>query len=68
MLNFPDHRDNKLLRIAVLTCIKGKSSLQSITFHKNVATHCGGNGMFLLIPVYETWLFPQTVCYACYNK
>jgi hypothetical protein len=47
MLTFPDDRDNKLLRNVVL--ITGKSSLQSTTFHKNVATHCSGNGMFLLI-------------------
>jgi hypothetical protein len=56
MFKFPDDRDSKLLRNVLL--ITGKSSLRSITFHKNVATHCGGNGMFLLSPVYEISFFP----------
>jgi hypothetical protein len=54
--------DNMILRNVIL--ITGKSGLQSITFHQNLATHCGGKGMFFLFPVYETSLFPQTVCYA----
>jgi hypothetical protein len=51
-------RDNMILRNVLFT---GKSGLQSNTFHQNVATHCGGNGMFFLFPVYEISLFPQTV-------
>jgi hypothetical protein len=49
MFNFPDDRENMILRNVVF--ITGESSLQSITFPKNVATRCDGNGMSLLIPV-----------------
>jgi len=56
-----------LLRSVVL--ITGKSGLlQSITFHKNAATHWGGNSLFLLNPVHETSPFSQFLTLPIINE